>query len=213
MGNIIVGFIIGLIPLVLGIIKKKVKIALIGFVTCGLIWIVGTPLFGIPVIVIFVWLITKKINKGNANTDSINKFILIGILIPVVLTTSGVVANAVGGYASFYIFLGTPIILLIVGSYVFYKMNKENDKYQIRANSGIVMASEMISFITCSAVVIVFIQFHLVSSTNSINLQQEFESFFVLSIFIFGFSLLDILAMLLITLGIKRFKNKNIIIN
>jgi len=201
MGNIIVGFIIGLIPLVLGIIKKKVKFGLIGFVTCSLVWIVGTPLFATPVLVIFIWLIFNKINKEKVNFDLINKFILIGIVISILLTISGVVANAIGGYASFYIFLGTPIIIVIIGSYVFWIMNKGSDKYQIRSNSGIVMVSEMISFIACSAIVLVLIHSQVINNMDGVN-------FFILSMFILGFCLLDILLILLVTLGIKRYKSR-----
>lgn len=213
MFDFIVAFIIGLIPLILGISKKKIKFGVIGFVTCFIIWKVGTPLFGIPVLVIFIWLISKKLvgnniysNKKNADFQLKNEFMSIGIVIPILLTISAIVANTIGGYASFYIFLGTQIILLIIGSYLFFTMNKDKEKYQMRLNSGIVMVSEMISFIVCCAVTLVFIQFHLINSTDVFNLQEEFESFFVLAIFILGFSLLDISVMLLVTLGLKWFK-------
>lgn len=221
MFDFIVAFIIGLIPLILGIIKKKIKLGVIGFVTCFIIWIIATPLFGAPVFVIFIWLIGKKsvrndkyINKNNTDINFTNKFILIGIVISIVLTISAVFANAaggllipqvvtnvVGGYAGFYIFIGTPIILLIIGSYVFFIMNKDNEKYQIRLNSGVMVCSAMVSFIACSALVLVFIHFQLINSMDGI-------SFFMLSIFNLLFCLVVIGIMLLVTLGLKWFKKQ-----
>lgn len=201
MFDFIVAFIIGLIPLVLGIIKKKIKFGLIGFVTCIILWIVATPIFGLPVLVIFIWFIVKKPTENDEyiKFNYGNKFILMGIVIPVILIISGVAYNAIGGYASFYIFMGTPIILLIIGSYVFSNMNKDNDKHQIRSNSGIIIVSAMVSFMACSALVLVFIQIHLINTMDIIR-------FLIVATSSFIFSLLDILLMLFVTLGIKRFK-------
>lgn len=65
----ILGALLGLIPLILGIVKKRTKIGILGFVAA----IVGNALFGIllsiPIIVACIYLILKKDTPANVKTD------------------------------------------------------------------------------------------------------------------------------------------------
>ena len=62
LADIGIGLLIGLIPLILGIRRKKRNLGIIGFVSCGL---VGgfTPLVSILVAAIFAWLILRGPKK------------------------------------------------------------------------------------------------------------------------------------------------------
>lgn len=63
-----VGFVLGLIPLVLGIIKRKKKLALWGFVASiavGAAW----SLFSLITVIVFVWLILRNPVK----TETVNE--------------------------------------------------------------------------------------------------------------------------------------------
>jgi hypothetical protein len=59
-GGAVVGFLLGLVPLVVGIVKKKVKIGVIGLIVSTL----GGALLGvfisIPAMAIFTWLILRE---------------------------------------------------------------------------------------------------------------------------------------------------------
>jgi hypothetical protein len=203
--DLVLASIVGLIPLVLGITKNKRKLGFMGFGACVITGTLGTILFAIPISIIFIWLIVRKviiINKSiydSSNKSIGDKTILFGIAIPALLSISGVVSNAIGGYASFYIFIGTPIFILIVGSYVFNKINKKNGRYEVRSNFGIVMVSAMISFIVCCALVLVFIQIHLINTMDIIR-------FLIVATSSLIFSILDIVVILFIILGIKPHK-------
>ncbi len=58
--NTAIGFVLGLIPLVLGFFKKKIKLGLFGIIGS----VVGGTILGIflaiPITIIFSWLIVKK---------------------------------------------------------------------------------------------------------------------------------------------------------
>ncbi len=67
------GLILGLIPLVLGFIKKKRKYAMFGFLGS----LIGSALLGIflsiPVAAIFTWLILRKSNNEPAEVVVVNE--------------------------------------------------------------------------------------------------------------------------------------------
>jgi len=67
-----IGFVIGLIPLILGIVKKKARIGIYGLLAST----VGGALLGlllsIPAVVIFVWLILKKPTAAGASQDPLD---------------------------------------------------------------------------------------------------------------------------------------------
>lgn len=58
--NTAIGFVLGLIPLVLGFFKKKIKLGLFGIIGS----VIGGTILGIflaiPITIIFSWLIVKK---------------------------------------------------------------------------------------------------------------------------------------------------------
>lgn len=54
-----VGFLLGLIPLITGIVKKKVKLGILGLVASTIGGVLGLIL-AVPIVVIFMWLILKK---------------------------------------------------------------------------------------------------------------------------------------------------------
>ncbi|MDQ3749743.1 MAG: hypothetical protein M3367_12165 [Acidobacteriota bacterium] len=66
------GFLLGLIPLVLGLIKKKRKYAMFGFLGS----LIGGALLGIflsiPVASIFTWLILRKPQPENLSTETVS---------------------------------------------------------------------------------------------------------------------------------------------
>jgi len=66
------GFILGLIPLVLGLIKKERKYAMFGFLGS----LIGGALLGIflsiPVASIFTWLILRNQNSENLSTETVS---------------------------------------------------------------------------------------------------------------------------------------------
>lgn len=70
----ILGFIIGLIPLILGIVKKKVKFGLVGFIGA----IIGNTILGlilsIPIVAISVYFIFQKnpSTAAEANTSGVS---------------------------------------------------------------------------------------------------------------------------------------------
>ena len=67
-----IGFVIGLIPLILGIVKKKGRIGIYGLLAST----VGGALLGlllsIPAAVIFVWLILKQPASTGASQDPLD---------------------------------------------------------------------------------------------------------------------------------------------
>ena len=67
-----IGFLLGLIPLVLGLIKKKRKYAMFGFLGS----FIGGALLGIflsiPVASIFTWLILRKGTSENLSTEPVS---------------------------------------------------------------------------------------------------------------------------------------------
>ena len=67
-----IGFVIGLIPLILGIVKKRARIGIYGLLAST----VGGALLGlllsIPAVVIFVWLILKKPAAAGESQDPLD---------------------------------------------------------------------------------------------------------------------------------------------
>lgn len=63
--GIAVGVVLGLIPLLLGIFRKKTKLALLGF-ACSVIGGAVSSFIALVVVVVFVWLILKKSTAGDA---------------------------------------------------------------------------------------------------------------------------------------------------
>lgn len=55
-----IGFVIGLVPLVLGIVKKKIKLGLLGLLASTIGGALLGLLLAIPAAAIFTWLIFKK---------------------------------------------------------------------------------------------------------------------------------------------------------
>ena len=55
-----IGFVLGLIPLVVGIIKGKVKMGAIGLLVCAVGGAILGILLSLPAAAVFVWLILKK---------------------------------------------------------------------------------------------------------------------------------------------------------
>jgi len=71
--GIAVGFVLGLIPLVLGIIKGKKKLALWSFVAsiaAGAAW----SLFSLITVIVFVWLILRKpVETKSVGVEAVSK--------------------------------------------------------------------------------------------------------------------------------------------
>ena len=59
-GSIITGLIIGAIPAICGVIKGKIKLAVIGFFACLLSAFILGLILALPVCLVFLWLIFKK---------------------------------------------------------------------------------------------------------------------------------------------------------
>lgn len=64
------GLLCGLLPLILGIVKKKTKLGLIGFVSCFLIGMPLSLLGALPAAIIFAFLILRR--KRDLPDDSVN---------------------------------------------------------------------------------------------------------------------------------------------
>jgi uncharacterized membrane protein len=66
------GFLLGLIPLILGLIKKERKYAMFGFLGS----LIGGALLGIflsiPIASIFTWLILRKPKSVNPSTETVS---------------------------------------------------------------------------------------------------------------------------------------------
>ena len=68
----IIGFLLGLIPLITGIVKKKVKLGVIGLVVSTLGGAIAGILISIPAMAIFTWLILRDqvVTTNNADVQS-----------------------------------------------------------------------------------------------------------------------------------------------
>lgn len=66
----IIGFLLGLIPLITGIIKKKVKMGVIGLLVSTLGGAIAGILISIPAMAIFTWLILRD---QVVTTNDVNK--------------------------------------------------------------------------------------------------------------------------------------------
>lgn len=71
-----IGFLLGLIPLITGIVKKKVKLGVFGLIASTLGGVLGL-LLSVPIVVIFMWLILKnstpaKVVVVNENPIDVN---------------------------------------------------------------------------------------------------------------------------------------------
>ncbi|MFL6468241.1 MAG: hypothetical protein ACJ72Z_09825 [Pyrinomonadaceae bacterium] len=55
-----IGFILGLLPLIIGIIKKKVRIGVIGIIVTTLGGAILGLIISIPAMAVFTWLILRK---------------------------------------------------------------------------------------------------------------------------------------------------------
>jgi len=63
------GFVLGLIPLVVGIVKRKVKLGSIGLLVSTVSGAILGLILAIPAAAIFVWLILKKPVATTPQTD------------------------------------------------------------------------------------------------------------------------------------------------
>lgn len=68
-----VGFVIGLIPLILGIVKKKTKLGMLGLLASTIGGALLGLLLAVPAAVIFIWLILKKPASGVVNGAATSK--------------------------------------------------------------------------------------------------------------------------------------------
>ena len=73
----ILGFILGLIPLILGLVKKKRKYAMFGFLGAFLGNAILGLILSLPIVGIFTWLILRKdedvvIDEKNADISAVN---------------------------------------------------------------------------------------------------------------------------------------------
>ena len=73
----ILGFILGLIPLILGFIKKKRKYAMFGFLGAFLGNAILGLILSLPIVGIFTWLILRKeedvvVDEKNADISAVN---------------------------------------------------------------------------------------------------------------------------------------------
>jgi hypothetical protein len=68
----IIGFLLGLIPLITGIIKKKVKMGVIGLLVSTLGGAIAGILISIPAMAIFTWLILREqvVTTNDVNMQS-----------------------------------------------------------------------------------------------------------------------------------------------
>lgn len=67
-----VGFILGLIPLILGFFKKKLKLGLIGFVASIIAGAISS-LLSIVTVGVFIWLIFKNSKKSVSEEVTVNE--------------------------------------------------------------------------------------------------------------------------------------------
>ncbi|MDQ6787363.1 MAG: hypothetical protein M3033_11210 [Acidobacteriota bacterium] len=71
--NTILGILFGLIPLILGIRRKKKSLGIYGLICSA----IGGAILGlfliIPVLIVFLWLILKKPNAGEINPTDTNE--------------------------------------------------------------------------------------------------------------------------------------------
>jgi hypothetical protein len=68
-----IGLVIGLVPLILGIVRKKVRIGLYGLLASTIGGALLGLLLSIPAAVIFVWLILKKpVSPGGESHDPLD---------------------------------------------------------------------------------------------------------------------------------------------
>jgi hypothetical protein len=69
----VIGFVLGLVPLILGFKKQNIKLGIIGFVVSIIVGVFLSLLGALPVCIIFVWLILRKPadEAGSAETEAI----------------------------------------------------------------------------------------------------------------------------------------------
>ena len=76
--GLIVGLVLGLIPLTLGFIKKKRRLGVYGFFSSGIGSAILTGIFSLIIVPVFVWLILRKprtpiteVSEQSADTDKL----------------------------------------------------------------------------------------------------------------------------------------------
>lgn len=62
--NVGLGFVIGLIPLVLGLVKKRMKLGILAVVVCTVAGLILGIYLALPAAAVFVYLIFKKASAG-----------------------------------------------------------------------------------------------------------------------------------------------------
>lgn len=62
----ILGYILGFIPLIFGIVRQKIRLGIFGLVLTILAGSLASFILALPMVAIFVWLITRKVKTTPA---------------------------------------------------------------------------------------------------------------------------------------------------